>query len=55
VRGDLLADSQALDDLTIALGIAALHVVEQATALADEPQPTATAVVILGLGREVSG
>jgi hypothetical protein len=54
-RPGLLANTEALDQLSIPLRILALEIVEQATALANELQKTATGVVIFGVDLEVLG
>src|SRR3954451_7370052 len=51
----LLADAQSRNQRAIAVEILALQVVEQAPALADEPQEPAARVVIFRVGLEVLG
>jgi hypothetical protein len=54
-RPGLLANTEALDQLCVPLRVLALEIVEQATALANELQKTATGVVIFGVDLEVLG
>src|SRR5262249_35409404 len=53
--GRLLADAEAGDQLPVAIHLAALEIVEQAPALADELQEPATRMVVLHVRLEVLG
>ena len=51
----LLANAKSLDQIRVAFGILTLHIVEEASPLADEFQKPAARVVIFGVDLEVFG
>src|SRR6185437_1036587 len=51
----LLAQSQLVDQIAVAIGVLALQIIEQAAALAHHQQEAAARVVILGVGLEMFG
>src|SRR5205823_429152 len=54
-EGDLLPDSEALDQIRIAVGVLTLQVIQQAAPLADELQQPAAGVMILRMRLEMVG
>ena len=50
MRPGLLADAEALDHLSVTVGVLALQIIEQPPALADELEQPAARVMILAVG-----